>query len=437
MSIVTRFRNTIGTALWAVLLATGTALQLQSQSAPAFDPGFKTRAMAHVRQLAACGIHEAGSKGDRRAARYVREQMKKAGLNVTNEPFAFQSFALENAVLEAGTEKADIVKLGFNPYSATGPISGELAFVVATDPGSIKKADLDGKLVVIAGDAGFNMLSFLKTPKALLSLSAADFKRLKSSGATSGELIFRGKVTTAKTANIVGVLAAKPGAREIIVSAHYDSIRGPGANDNATGVAVLLELARYFHALKLSPAVSIRFVAFGAEEFGLLGSQAYLQKHQTDLQNCELLFNIDEVGGDGAIYTDTRGGVSGLPGKIGSQVPRELVDKAFTDRHGRWMLLMSSERALYTSSNVPEWLRSAVSRAGAGLGREVIAGQGSGSDHRVFAQAGVVATDITVAGGAQTHAPTDVPEAVDADSMELAARLVLAVIDGLLRSKPD
>jgi hypothetical protein len=72
-----------------------------------------------------------------------------------------------------------------------------------------------------------------------------------------------------------------------------------------------------------------------------------------------------------------------------------------------------------------------------GLGRKVIAQDGSGSDHRVFGQAGVVATDITVEGGAQTHAPTDVPEAVDADSVELAARLVLAVIEDVLSSKPN
>jgi hypothetical protein len=78
-----------------------------------------------------------------------------------------------------------------------------------------------------------------------------------------------------------------------------------------------------------------------------------------------------------------------------------------------------------------------VAKAGTGLGREVIASNGADSDHRVFVQAGVVATDIAVAGGATTHAPTDVPEAVNADSMELAARLVLAVINDLLRSKPD
>jgi hypothetical protein len=363
--------------------------------------------------------------------------MKKAGLKVTSEPFTFQSFALENAVLEAGTGKADIVKLGFNPYSATSPISGELAFVAATDPPSIQKADLDGKLVVLAGNGGFNMISFSKTPKAVLSLSAPDFERLKASGASSGELRFRGKLGSAKSSNIVGTLGAKPGGREIIVSAHHDSFRGPGANDNATGVAVMLELARYFNSLKVPPTVSMRFIALGGEEFGFLGSKAYLGKHQTDLQKCELLFNIDQVGGDGAIYNDTGGDVRGLSGKIRSQLSTELSDKAMTDTNVRWMLLVSSERALFGSSSVPEWLRSTVAKAGTGLGRKVYATGGSGSDHRVFVQAGVAATDITVAGGAQTHAPTDVPEAVNADSMGLAARLVLAVIDGLLRSKPD
>lgn len=388
--------------------------------------------MAHVRQLAACGIHEAGTSGDGCAARYTREQMKKRGLAVASEPFVFQSFALQGAVLAAGTAQADITRLGFNPYSEKSPIAGELAFVTDTGQDFIVDADLDGKLVVLASNDGFSTVSFHKKPKAVLTLLAPDFDRLKTSGAHSGEIRFRGKLTTAKSANIVGVLGPRSAAREIIVSAHYDSWRGPGANDNASGVAVLLELARHFHSSKLPPNVSIRFVAFGAEESGLLGSKAYLQKHQAELHNCILLFNIDQVGGDGAIYTDTRGGTRNLPVKIGSQLPAELADKAERDHNEKWSLLMYPDRALYAASNVPEWLRAGVAKAGTGLGREVIAMQNSGSDHRVFVQAGVVATDITVEGGARTHAPTDVPEAVNGGSMELAARLVLTVIEDML-----
>jgi hypothetical protein len=219
--------------------------------------------MAHVGQLIACGMHEVGSKGDRKAARCVREQMKKAGLSVTTESFSFHSYARKTAVLEAGTEKAGMVKLGMNSDSAISPVSSELAFVTATDSPSIRKADMDGKLVVRAGNGGFDLMSFLNTPKAVLSLSAPDFERLKATGASSGEIEFRGKLGTAKSSNIVGVLADKPGARKIVASAHYDSAKGPGANDNASGVAVLLEAARYFHSVKQPPNAPMRFGAFG------------------------------------------------------------------------------------------------------------------------------------------------------------------------------
>jgi hypothetical protein len=428
MTVVLPFRA----AFWAVLF-TGICAA-QSQPGPLIALDFKTNAMGHVSSLAACGIHEAGTSGGRCAARYVSEQMKKAGLRVVSEPFVFHSFTMQNAALVAGAEQADITKLGFNPYSVKGPITGELAFVTATGPDSILKANLDGKLVILAGNDGFSTVSFHKKPKAVLTLQPPDFERLKTSGARSGEIRFRGKFSSTKAANIVGVLGAASATHEIIVSAHYDSWRGPGANDNASGVAVLLELARYFHSSKLPPNVSMRFVSFGAEEFGLLGSKAYLQKHQATLHRCVLLFNIDQVGGDGAIYTDTRGGVRDLPPQLGSQLAPDLIDKAQRDHDEKWSLIMYPDRALYATSNVPEWLRAAVAKAGTGLGREVIEMQNSGSDHRVFVQAGVVATDITVEGGARTHAPTDVAEAVDAGSMELAARLVRIFIEDLLRS---
>jgi len=388
--------------------------------------------MAHVIRLATFGIREAGSNNERKAARYITQQMTQAGLAVTEESFTFQSFALNEAVLEARSEKAAIIRLGFNPYSTTAPISGDLAFVTATDETPILKADLEGKLVVIPGTDAFNRVSFSTNAKAIVCLSSTDFKRLKASGAISGKIKLRGTRSTGQSSNVVGLLGKNHSAREIIVSAHYDSFGGPGANDNASGVGVLLELARYFHSFKLPLSTSMRFVAFGAEEIGLLGAKAYLQKHQKELRNCELLFNIDQVGGDGAIYTDTRGGIRGAPYKIETQVLEELADKATTDAKVSWILPLSLQRPLWANSNVPEWLQLAVSKAGMDLGREVLAADGSGSDHRVFVQAGVVATDITVEGGAQTHAPTDLPDAVHADSMELSARLVVGVIQDLL-----
>lgn len=59
------------------------------------------------------------------------------------------------------------------------------------------------------------------------------------------------------------------------VTAHYDSVPfSPGANDNGSGTSVMLEMAR---VLKSVPSdKEIRFIAFGAEELGLLGSSHYV-----------------------------------------------------------------------------------------------------------------------------------------------------------------
>lgn len=409
-------------AFCASLLAATTAAQ-----APTLDPGFKERAIAHVRQLAALPDRVAGGEGEAKAAAYIEEQMAKAGLEVVVEPFEFQSFALDSAVLTAGADKADILRLGFNPYADDGRHTGELAFVESTDNMSdVLKMELDDKIVVTTARGNFSTLS-IKKPRAIVSLSLPDFQRLQAAHAASGEIALRGKVVTRRSANIVGTLASGSG-QEIILSAHYDSWKGPGANDNASGVAVLLELARHFHSLKPAPAMSIRFVAFGAEEFGMLGAKAYLEKHQAELQNCRLLFNMDTVGGGNTVFAETRGGIKDIPAKVQSQLPRDLNGKATGDLDGRWALLDAGLGPLYDTANVPEWLRAAVSETGKELGLEITSSRGMSSDHRVFVQAGVVATNIAIS-GARTHTPADVVESVKPDSLETAARIVAGVVE--------
>lgn len=61
----------------------------------------------------------------------------------------------------------------------------------------------------------------------------------------------------------------------VLVTAHMDSVTlAPGANDNASGCAAMLEIARSMKGLDIDKEV--RFIAFGSEEAGLLGSQAYV-----------------------------------------------------------------------------------------------------------------------------------------------------------------
>jgi len=82
----------------------------------------------------------------------------------------------------------------------------------------------------------------------------------------------------------------------VIIDGHYDTINGPGVNDNGSGTSIILEIARI---LKDVPTeYSIKFIHFTAEELGLIGSYHYVQEIAVP-QNLDikLVLNIDQVGG--------------------------------------------------------------------------------------------------------------------------------------------
>lgn len=81
----------------------------------------------------------------------------------------------------------------------------------------------------------------------------------------------------------------------IILGAHYDAVPGtPGADDNATGVAALLELAR---SLAQQPArYPIQLIAFDLEEYGMLGSQDYAQALFQAQQPVRLMLSLEMLG---------------------------------------------------------------------------------------------------------------------------------------------
>lgn len=106
--------------------------------------------------------------------------------------------------------------------------------------------------------------------------------------------------------NLVGLLGDPGGGRHAVVGAHYDHLgRGepgeanhgtihPGADDNASGVAVLLETA---HRLKEEDLVHpVLIIAFAGEEKGLLGSAHYVDHPALPLDQCTAMVNLDTVG---------------------------------------------------------------------------------------------------------------------------------------------
>ncbi|MEM9088283.1 MAG: M20/M25/M40 family metallo-hydrolase [Cyanobacteria bacterium P01_F01_bin.53] len=83
----------------------------------------------------------------------------------------------------------------------------------------------------------------------------------------------------------------------ILVGAHYDTVPGsPGADDNASGVAVMLTLAELLAPKKARPRRTIQFVAFDLEEYGLIGSKACAEEMRSHAQPLHLMLSLEMLG---------------------------------------------------------------------------------------------------------------------------------------------
>lgn len=86
--------------------------------------------------------------------------------------------------------------------------------------------------------------------------------------------------------------------RVMVVGAHLDSVRaGPGINDNGSGSATILEVALLYKSLKITPKNKLRFIWFGAEEGGLLGSKFYVKSlSRAENHGIQAMLNFDMLG---------------------------------------------------------------------------------------------------------------------------------------------
>ena len=104
-----------------------------------------------------------------------------------------------------------------------------------------------------------------------------------------------------ETRTTYNVIAETPGGdpdNVVVVGAHLDSVpRGPGINDNGSGSASILEVAETYAAQERTPTSKLRFAWWGAEEFGLLGSNHYVANlSQAERDRIALNLNFDMVG---------------------------------------------------------------------------------------------------------------------------------------------
>ncbi len=176
-------------------------------------------------------------------------------------------------------------------------------------------------------DSGIQALILRRNKaKEVLSASGKDLKNLEESLSRKTNSSFIVEDTNAhiktdiivekgEAANIIGMIEGSDSvlkAEYIIVGAHYDHIglgsrhsrsdnkyRGEihnGADDNASGAAGLIELARYYSCNRDSLKRSLVFIAFSAEELGLIGASEYVDNPKLPLDKTVAMLNMDMIG---------------------------------------------------------------------------------------------------------------------------------------------
>lgn len=123
--------------------------------------------------------------------------------------------------------------------------------------------------------------------------------------------------------NVIGIVKGTAHPDSVIIfCAHYDHLGGmgdiyfPGANDNAAGVAMILELAQYY--VQNPHPYSTCFIAFGAEEAGLVGSRYFVNSGRLPLDQISFVINLDLVGTGQA-------GITVVNGKIYEKEYQQMV----------------------------------------------------------------------------------------------------------------
>ena len=122
----------------------------------------------------------------------------------------------------------------------------------------------------------------------------------------------------------------------VMAGAHLDSVpRGPGINDNGSGTAALIELAEQM--AKVKPVNKVRFAFWGAEEAGLIGSTAYVNRLSAEERaKIDLYLNFDMIGSPNHVFFvydgDNSDGVGAGAGPAGSAEIEDVFERFFADR---------------------------------------------------------------------------------------------------------
>ena len=355
------------------------------------------------------GPRESTTQQELEAAEYLGDRFASFGYSVQLQPFVVETLSRElSALVLSGPprEKVEVVPL---VRSATGEFSGNLISVGLAREDDIPEDGLEGMVAlaergVITFEEKTNQLSqagavavviynnrpgdfqgILLTPAKIpvLAISREDGRRIEellSAGVV--EALITVKKEERDSRNVVAEMRG-PGDEVVVLGGHYDTVPNiSGANDNASGTAVLLTLAEELS--REPPPFTVRLIAFGSEELGLLGSRHYLDSlTNSELARIRAMFNFDALG-------------TGNFGLLGN---RELTGLA---------------EELAATHRIDAMVRPGL--------------EGGDSDHSSFANEGIPVLMFFGDDFSRIHTPADTLELVSPEILGSASALALALL---------
>jgi aminopeptidase YwaD len=371
------------------------------------------RILADVQRLASVS-RPAGSAEEQQAAEFIAERLRKLGYEVTISEFAGGSQLGRTSSLTVGAATDGTIPSVVFIESGEGTVQGPLVFAGRGRAGEFPASARGAVVLVQRGDLTFT--EKVANAQAVGALGAVIFNN--EGGIFAGQLTTRAAIPVVSIAQTEGeallgrlqggeaiearlhvggvsdarsrnVIARPPGAEcETVTGGHYDSVQaGPGANDNASGAATVLEIAAVI-ASKGEMRANC-FVLFGGEEVGLLGSRDFVASlSPAARQKLEAMLNFDMVGFSA----------------------------------GGWQLIGSAEMQQRAKSLADS------------LGMQAVIAElrpTTSSDHASFRNVGVPVLMLYGGEDPQWHAPGDTVDRISAALLEQAARFGVAMLESL------
>lgn len=231
-----------------------------------------------------------------------------------------------------------------------------------------------------------------------------------------------------EVSNLEAILVGgETGSESIIVGAHYDSVQGTvGADDNATGVAAVLELARMLHGTKLRK--SVRFVLFVNEEppyfqTDKMGSLVYARRLKRDRVTVSAMISLEMLG----YYSDAPASQK-YPALLGLFYPSRGDFIGFVGKSQSRDLVRRTIRQFRETTNFPSE-GAAAPAEWPGIGW---------SDHWSFWQAdypAIMITDTALFRNPYYHTPYDTADKLDFERMARVVEGVGRVVEALAEEK--